>query len=162
MHTPQGLLDLHARTHSSLERLLRHCGKLAAKELARDLPGFGFPSVHSQLFHIFDCEDWWMGGVTRQSIADSRPADYPDVKSLNQLRKRTAAMTIEYLKSASTTELNTVRTIHIGGKRGPALAPANVLLHVITHAFHHKGQTVSMCRMLGHPPPDTDLPIRPR
>ena len=35
--------------------------------------------------------------------------------------------------------------------------PALVMHHVLTHAFHHKGQIVAMCRMLGHPAPDTDL-----
>jgi uncharacterized damage-inducible protein DinB len=28
---------------------------------------------------------------------------------------------------------------------------------VLTHAFHHKGQIVAMCRALGHPTTDTDL-----
>jgi uncharacterized damage-inducible protein DinB len=32
-----------------------------------------------------------------------------------------------------------------------------ILLHVITHAFHHKGQIVAMLRILGYPAPDTDL-----
>jgi len=31
------------------------------------------------------------------------------------------------------------------------------VLHVITHAFHHKGQIVAMLRILGYPAPDTDL-----
>jgi uncharacterized damage-inducible protein DinB len=35
--------------------------------------------------------------------------------------------------------------------------PALILHHLLTHAFHHKGQTVAMCRILGHPAPDTDL-----
>jgi uncharacterized damage-inducible protein DinB len=35
--------------------------------------------------------------------------------------------------------------------------PALVLHHVTTHAFHHKGQMVAMCRALGHPAHDTDL-----
>ena len=35
--------------------------------------------------------------------------------------------------------------------------PALVLHHVLTHAFHHKGQIVAMCRTFGHPAPDTDL-----
>jgi uncharacterized damage-inducible protein DinB len=35
--------------------------------------------------------------------------------------------------------------------------PAFILHHVLTHAFHHKGQIVAMCRVLGHPAPDTDL-----
>lgn len=29
--------------------------------------------------------------------------------------------------------------------------------HAITHEFHHKGQLMSMCRLLGHTPPDTDV-----
>lgn len=36
-------------------------------------------------------------------------------------------------------------------------SPAFILLHVITHAFHHKGQVVAMLRILGYPAPDTDL-----
>lgn len=29
--------------------------------------------------------------------------------------------------------------------------------HVITHEFHHKGQVMSMCRLLGHTPVDADV-----
>ncbi|WP_125488078.1 DinB family protein [Edaphobacter aggregans] len=36
-------------------------------------------------------------------------------------------------------------------------APALILHHVLTHAFHHKGQIVAMCRALVQPAPDTDL-----
>jgi uncharacterized damage-inducible protein DinB len=32
-----------------------------------------------------------------------------------------------------------------------------VFSHVITHEFHHKGQSMTMSRMLGHLPPDTDV-----
>ena len=40
---------------------------------------------------------------------------------------------------------------------GPSRSPAFILHHVFTHAFHHKGQSVAMLRLLGHPAPDTDL-----
>jgi uncharacterized damage-inducible protein DinB len=160
MHTSDSLLDLHTRTHRSLQKLLRHCRRLSAEELHRELPGFGFATVQRQLFHIFDCEDWWMGGVTGLSRADSRPADFPEVKALDAFRRRVAAMTADYLRTATVDDLNTARTLRLGGKRGPALRPAQVFLHAMTHAFHHKGQAVAMCRLLGYPPPDTDLPVR--
>jgi len=32
-----------------------------------------------------------------------------------------------------------------------------VFTHVLTHEFHHKGQIMSMCRLLGHIPPDADV-----
>ena len=35
--------------------------------------------------------------------------------------------------------------------------PLQVFTHVLTHEFHHKGQIMSMCRILGHQPPDTDV-----
>lgn len=32
-----------------------------------------------------------------------------------------------------------------------------IFTHVITHEFHHKGQIMTMSRLLGHVPPDTDI-----
>jgi len=37
------------------------------------------------------------------------------------------------------------------------VTPLRLFTHVITHEFHHKGQIVMMCRMLGYVPPDTDI-----
>jgi len=34
--------------------------------------------------------------------------------------------------------------------------PLELFTHVTTHEFHHKGQIMSVCRILGHLPPDTD------
>jgi uncharacterized damage-inducible protein DinB len=33
----------------------------------------------------------------------------------------------------------------------------SIFTHVITHEFHHKGQSMTMGRLLGHNPPDTDI-----
>ena len=38
-----------------------------------------------------------------------------------------------------------------------ALTPLQLFTHVLTHEFHHKGQIMTMCRLLGHTPPDTDI-----
>ena len=32
-----------------------------------------------------------------------------------------------------------------------------IFTHVISHEFHHKGQAMTMARLLGHIPPDTDI-----
>jgi uncharacterized damage-inducible protein DinB len=32
-----------------------------------------------------------------------------------------------------------------------------IFTHVLTHEFHHKGQAMTMARLLGHIPPDTDV-----
>ncbi|MES9774297.1 DinB family protein [Priestia megaterium] len=35
--------------------------------------------------------------------------------------------------------------------------PRQLLMHAITHEFHHKGQIVAMLRLLGHIPKHTDI-----
>lgn len=37
--------------------------------------------------------------------------------------------------------------------------PLALFTHVITHEFHHKGQLMLMCRILGHTPPETDVSL---
>jgi uncharacterized damage-inducible protein DinB len=33
----------------------------------------------------------------------------------------------------------------------------SIFTHVVTHEFHHKGQSMTMSRLLGHTPPNTDI-----
>jgi uncharacterized damage-inducible protein DinB len=65
--------------------------------------------------------------------------------------------TIAYLDQLSDTQLNTELARRPNDWSGPLRTPAFILHHVITHAFHHKGQVVAMFRLLGRPAPDTDL-----
>jgi uncharacterized damage-inducible protein DinB len=37
------------------------------------------------------------------------------------------------------------------------LTPLQLFTHVITHEFHHKGQMLTMSRLLGYTPADTDV-----
>jgi uncharacterized damage-inducible protein DinB len=41
--------------------------------------------------------------------------------------------------------------------RQVSATPLQLFTHVLTHEFHHKGQIMTMCRLLGHIPPDTDV-----
>ena len=157
MHTVEGLLELHSLTHAATAKLLRHCAKLSPDEFVREVPGFGFPTVHQQLFHIIDCEEWWLGGLSGLSQATHQPEEFADVAALEDYRQQIAALTAGYLRGLSSEELNTPRQFTSGEHRGAVQKPAVFFLHAMTHAFHHKGQTVAMCRLLGHPAPETDL-----
>jgi len=66
------------------------------------------------------------------------------------------AETLEYLDRLSEHDLNQDLLRVPERWVGPPRSPAFILHHVLTHAFHHKGQVVAMCRLLGHPAPDTD------
>ena len=77
--------------------------------------------------------------------------------ALEAAKARIQRATQAYLGDLREDELNTTlaeRPVDWGGE---LRSPAFILLHVITHAFHHKGQVVAMLRILGYPAPDTDL-----
>jgi uncharacterized damage-inducible protein DinB len=61
------------------------------------------------------------------------------------------------LSTLTNQELNADRELHFSDGDVAVRTPALVLHHVLTHAFHHKGQIVAMRRALGHPARDTDL-----
>ena len=79
--------------------------------------------------------------------------------SLRQLRQRIANSTAAYIEQISPDELNQPLTLRSedGAQHSEVYTPAFILLHVCTHAFHHKGQAVAICRLLGAPAPDTDI-----
>ena len=56
MYNREILLDIHARAHESLRRLIVFCGNLTDDELRRRLTGFGFPTVLGQLEHTIGAE----------------------------------------------------------------------------------------------------------
>ena len=77
--------------------------------------------------------------------------------ALQASKDRIREATRTYLRGITEEQLNTTlakRPVDWGGE---LWSPAFILLRVITHAFHHKGQVVAMLRILGYPAPDTDL-----
>jgi len=77
--------------------------------------------------------------------------------TLQDCKERVRNDTRTYLEALTESQLNTTLSGRPEGWSGELRSPAFILLHVITHTFHHKGQTVAMLRTLGHPAPDTDL-----
>jgi uncharacterized damage-inducible protein DinB len=157
MFTKDGIRELHAWTHERLDMLIEHATALAPEEFAREIAGFGYPSVREQLVHTLGAEERW---VHRLQDLPTRPwssADYPTASTLRPVRDRVMRETAVYLDRLSDAALNAPLVQRPKEWIGELRSPAFILHHVLTHAFHHKGQVVAMCRLLGHPAPDTDL-----
>jgi uncharacterized damage-inducible protein DinB len=159
MHNSESLLDLHERAHLNLTALLAHCHGLSGEELNRELTGFGYPSVRLQLHHGIGAEKYWIGVLEGRIDAEDDDPDYPTVESLEVYRKEVFAATEAYLRASSAEELNTPRPMMTWGNRERVLIPAHVVLRTVTHLYHHQGQIVAMCRLLGKPCTGVDYPI---
>ncbi len=156
MFTTAGLKAFHAAAHSSLDVLLAHLATMHADLLVTELAGFARPNIRDQMFHAIACEIFWIHGLQLLPMPKLSADDYITAESLAQFKLRAMAETIEYLDRQTEEELNRVLPRVSERWLGPPRSPAFILHHVLTHAYHHKGQVVAMCRLLGHPAPDTD------
>lgn len=157
MYNAQTLLDVHARAHESLRRLVVFCGALTDDELRRPVAGFGWSTVHRQLEHTIGAEVYWQTVVTRGYTEEATLPKLPDVAAIEVFRQQTAFMTRSYLERASEAELNSTREMISDPGQTRALRPADVILRVVTHIFNHQGQVLAMCRTIGKPNDKHDL-----
>ncbi len=115
------------------------------------------PTVWKQLVHILEVEETWVLDLQDQSWTHWREEDCADLRALLANKARVQSATQDYLHGLSDMELNRRLTERPQQWVGELRSPAFIILHIVTHAFHHKGQVVAMLRTLGYPAPDTDL-----
>lgn len=157
MFTSPGVLRFHGWTHACLSVVLDHLGALPASDYVKELPGFGFPTLREQVIHIFNCEGFWVHTLQGLTYVDRRPADCRTIDDARLLQQEANQRTTAYLSKLTDQQLNTETQLHFPDGDVAVRTPVLVLHHVLTHAFHHKGQVAAMCRILGHPMRDTDL-----
>lgn len=157
--TREGLETFHGWTHVSLDALLEHLDTLPEELLGKELDEFGYRSIRAQLLHLFNCEAWWREMLQGRIFQDFQEEDFPDidVAAFKRLKQRVMVDTRHYLEDSSEEELNREVELHLPDGYSLRTTPAKLVHHVLTHAYHHKGQVVAMCRLLGYPAPFTDL-----
>lgn len=141
--------------------LLAQCRMLSEQELVAE-SNFGFLSIKATLVHIAGCYHAWIGSFL-----------FAQTKTPIRTKEQAASMTFDdieqYFEEADTyvaklfaqgvnwdepieqelpwrTDSGIVRK-----------SPRQLLMHAVTHEFHHKGQIVAMLRQLGHAPQNTDI-----
>jgi len=157
MFTADGIRELHGWTHESLDILLRHIASVPEERLREVVAGFGIATVWKQLVHIVEGEEVWVCDLQGKARLGWGEKDCASMEVLLAEKERVRLTTRAYLDGLSDAELNRTLTERPREWVGELKSPAFILLHVVTHAFHHKGQVVAMLRTLGYPAPDTDL-----
>ena len=157
MFSKEGIRVLHREAHSCLDIVFGHAARLPFSVVAQELSGVSHGSARNQMVHVLFTEAGWVGDLQNKPVAQWRNEDFRDLSSLTEAKRRVAAETAKYLDSLTETELNTPITRKPTEWVGPPRSPAFILLHIVTHVFHHKGQMAMMFRLLGYPMGDTDL-----
>lgn len=157
MFTLDGMKKLHAWTHACIDPLLEHLSGLPDGDYGKEVHGFGFPTLCQQAIHIFNCEGFWIHTLQGRSYINYEPAKCPHISDAKLVQRQVQEWTHTYFSTLTEQQLNSNTELHFPEGDMAVRTPALVRHHVLTHAFHHKGQMVAMCRELGHPAPDTHV-----
>ena len=138
------------------ERLVRAAGDLSQEELTRDF-GTADRSVLGTLVHVYASDRVWLSRLSGSphpgfaTDADRRLGvlqnDWPELRS----RWREWASGLSEAQVAAAVDYTDMK-----GK--PWSQPRwQLVLHVVNHGTHHRGQVSGFLRSMGHTPPVCDL-----
>lgn len=155
--TPEEISKLFGYTWWANARVLALAETLSAEEFARPLGG-SFPSVRETLAHMYSSEWIWFERWQGRSPASLPPGEDPS--TLADLREKWAAVEANQRAFvAGLTQASVNAALSYRNVKGDPFSHVleDVLIHVVNHATHHRGQAVTMVRQLGKPAQTTDF-----
>jgi len=149
-------LRIHlAYTEWASRLLVEAAGRLSSEELTRDF-GTADKSVLGSLVHVFGADRVWLARVEGQPQHWLSPEDY----ALAVLENDWPALMSRWRQWAAglTDESATAMVVYTDLAGNPWRQPRwQIILHVVNHGAHHRGQVSGFLRAMGHTPPKTDL-----
>lgn len=126
-------------------------------DISRPLSAFNEKTISYMFIHIANTYIAWTGNFALESA--EAYYDQDDPVNLDQLRNIFAQVDGIMRRFMDHFAENPIQPVK--GYKWPEkyieTDAYGIFTHVITHEFHHKGQAMTMARLLGHIPPDTDV-----
>jgi uncharacterized damage-inducible protein DinB len=152
----QELFDFYQLTRRTRNGVLDWLETLPPEVFTAERDDFAYGSLRAIFAHVADCYLWWVGAVGfGRTEADVQVSSVKDLRAAFLHVDATLQQALldwsdwdepfTYTSPQGWTDTFTRRWL---------------ILHPITHEFHHKGQALALARVLGHPhpgKPDTDL-----
>ncbi|MBE3590742.1 MAG: DinB family protein [Firmicutes bacterium] len=153
------LMELYGWVRGSRAVLFEYLESLPPGAYTKELSGFPLGgSMRNLHVHAADCYMYWLEYVgLEQPRRDLRFEDYPDPASVREAFAEVDALVERFLGHFADRIDEPLHRVLSWRPQGLTVTPRWLLLHPITHEFHHKGQLVVIGRQLGHIPPETDL-----
>jgi len=140
---------------SSRQVLIDYCRSISTDDFTSTNSTFGKGSIRNLLVHIANCYEYWIGNCCLKN--DIPPTQYNLVKTIDEcvalfetvdkLMSELFESQILYNDTIAIERHEKILNVH----------PLKLMIHVMTHEFHHKGQIMSLSRHLGYLPVDTDI-----
>jgi uncharacterized damage-inducible protein DinB len=135
-------------------RLLAAVSQLSPQDLTKDF-GTADRSVAGTLVHIFRSERIWLARLDREFQAAPNTSEDEELRSLQAQWPTLHERWREYLAG----EIDTSQIMTYKDLKGNQWSQPfwQLLLHIVNHGSHHRGQVSGFIRALGHVPPSLDV-----
>ena len=153
----EDLRTLYGWVKASREHLFSWAESLPAEVYTRESPDFAYGSLRNVQAHIAGCYLLWIGKCGLQQSHPPLDTSAPDVAAMRQVYAAVDRVLEQAFEQF--TQLDEPLEIQFPDE-AVQVTQRWLIMHPITHEFHHKGQMLAMGRILGWPYPpgsDTDL-----
>jgi uncharacterized damage-inducible protein DinB len=142
---------------SAREVVLDYYDSIKYDDLIKPIESFNNGSMQYLILHIANTYIFWLKGFCLKEKFEYFTEE--NVHSAADIRNAFIEVNLvvdKFLNSFG--DLNTPIEGEIFWlKKNMTFTVLELAAHVFTHEFHHKGQVMSMSRMLGYTPPDADI-----
>ncbi|WP_282022797.1 DinB family protein [Priestia flexa] len=142
--------------------LLDQCKELNEDDFTKEFE-FGFQSIRDSLVHVAGCYHAWLGSFvlskTSSPLLTKEVIQTMQVGDIERYFQEADRYVEEVIESFTDTFDELIEKEPSWKANGQVIGktPHQLLIHSITHEFHHKGQIVAMLRLLNHTPENTDI-----
>jgi len=143
--------------------LLRFCGEFTPEDFARNLETFGGQSVRGLLMHMANCYHAWLNAyLLEATTTPMTPKEVVQHYTVEDVRARFAEADkiVEQVMAVFADRMDEAFVKRIPWRDNSdivSLTARKLLLHTVTHEFHHKGHITAMARQMGYLPVNTDV-----
>ena len=151
------MVEQYQLVKEAREVIFQFCETFSNEDYIKPIENFGSGSIRNTHAHIIDAYIHWIANFSlNKSVPYLKAETIHAVEGMRQEYRNVDEWIDEFL-NIHTNQPNRKIVNQLGRRGEIESTPLTLFTHMITHEFHHKGQMVSMARMLGYPPPDTDI-----
>ena len=141
----------------SREVVFQFCEQFNPADYTKAVEGFGRGSICTTQIHIANTYTFWAANSVMEKSLPYNKYEPNEIKTVRKMFETVNSFMEEFIREYADIVYQS-RVINIpDSKNKIEVSFLQVFTHVITHEFHHKGQVMSMGRLLGYTPPDADV-----
>lgn len=142
---------------SAREAALNYYDTIEYENLIKPIESFNKGSMQYLILHIANTYLFWIKGFAfKQEFEYFTEKNVHGSQDIRKAFEEVNQLVDEFLKNY--TDLNNPIEGEIFWlKKNMKYSVLELFTHVVTHEFHHKGQVMTISRILGYTPPDADI-----